>query len=240
MRAVRYARYGDSSVLALADDVPLPQRRRGEALVSVRAVGVNQLDGKLREGMGGRLAGARLPAIPGCELAGVVAAAGEGSVFKPGQRVFAMLPVRLEPGPGGAAGGLSCLSHPAVPGCHPTGLSQPTAPQAQVGACAEFAAVPESALAAVPDGVSDAEAAATPVAALAAWQCLDAASLQAGQTVLIHAGAGGVGTMAIQVRRAALLPVCQLRAAPCVPACSAAAPAALPRRHASRWQRRAA
>ena len=46
-------------------------------------------------------------------------------------------------------------------------------------------------------------AAAVPLAALTAWQALiDAAKLKAGQTVLIHGGSGGVGTMAIQIAKA--------------------------------------
>ena len=46
------------------------------------------------------------------------------------------------------------------------------------------------------------EAAAVPLAALTAWQSLfDAAHLSAGQTVLIHAAAGGVGTFAVQLAK---------------------------------------
>ena len=42
-----------------------------------------------------------------------------------------------------------------------------------------------------------------PLVALTAWQALiDAAKLSAGQTVLIHGGSGGVGTMAIQIAKA--------------------------------------
>lgn len=58
--------------------------------------------------------------------------------------------------------------------------------------------IPEAALAPIPDGMSFEEAAATPLAALTAWQALDMCRLAAGQRVLIHAGAGGVGTFAIQ------------------------------------------
>ena len=48
-----------------------------------------------------------------------------------------------------------------------------------------------------------AQAAALPLAGITAWQCLvDVAQLQAGQRVLIHAGAGGVGHLAIQIAKA--------------------------------------
>jgi NADPH:quinone reductase-like Zn-dependent oxidoreductase len=68
------------------------------------------------------------------------------------------------------------------------------------GAFAEYAAVPTSMLAAVPDSVSDVDAAALPLAGLTAWQCLtEVLQLQPGQRVLIHAGAGGVGHIAVQL-----------------------------------------
>ena len=48
-----------------------------------------------------------------------------------------------------------------------------------------------------------AQAAALPLAGITAWQCLvDVGQLQAGQHVLIHAGAGGVGHLAIQIAKA--------------------------------------
>ena len=48
-----------------------------------------------------------------------------------------------------------------------------------------------------------AQAAALPLAGITAWQCLvDVGQLQAGQRVLIHAGAGGVGHLAIQIAKA--------------------------------------
>lgn len=63
-------------------------------------------------------------------------------------------------------------------------------------------AVKASVVARKPEKVSHVEAAAIPVAALTAWQALfETANLQAGQKTLIHAGAGGVGSMAIQLAK---------------------------------------
>lgn len=71
------------------------------------------------------------------------------------------------------------------------------------GAFAEIAAVPAKLLAKVPDTVSDTDAAALPLAGLTAWQCLtEVLRVQPGQRVLIHAGAGGVGHLAIQLAKA--------------------------------------
>ncbi len=71
------------------------------------------------------------------------------------------------------------------------------------GAYAEYAIVREDEAAAKPAKVDDVGAAAIPLAALTAWQALvDTARLGSGQTVLIHAAAGGVGTFAVQIAKA--------------------------------------
>jgi len=78
-----------------------------------------------------------------------------------------------------------------------------TAPTAG-GAIAEYAIVPVDQLVRIPAGVSFEDAAGVPTAAGTAWQALfEVAKLKSGQTVLIHAGAGGVGSFAIQFARAA-------------------------------------
>ena len=69
----------------------------------------------------------------------------------------------------------------------------------QAGTMAEYSAVKASDLAIKPSNISHAEAAGIPLAGLTAWQALfDKGGLQSGQRVLIHAGSGGVGTLAIQ------------------------------------------
>jgi NADPH:quinone reductase-like Zn-dependent oxidoreductase len=67
------------------------------------------------------------------------------------------------------------------------------------GSYAEYVVVKPNEAAAKPARLSHIEAAAVPLAALTAWQGLfDHGNLQAGQRVLIHGGAGGVGHFAIQ------------------------------------------
>jgi NADPH:quinone reductase-like Zn-dependent oxidoreductase len=62
--------------------------------------------------------------------------------------------------------------------------------------------VDENALAFKPVNISMAEAASIPLVALTAWQVLvETAHVKEGQKVLIHAGAGGVGTLAIQLAK---------------------------------------
>ena len=72
----------------------------------------------------------------------------------------------------------------------------------RMGGLAEHVAADESVVALKPAHASFAEAAAVPLAALTSLQALrESAALQPGQRVLIHAGAGGVGTFAIQIAK---------------------------------------
>ncbi|MFG2650739.1 NADP-dependent oxidoreductase [Streptomyces sp. NPDC048436] len=72
-----------------------------------------------------------------------------------------------------------------------------------VGSHAEYATGPARAFAHKPKGVDHIQAGALPLAALTAYQALvDTAGVQAGQRVLIHAAAGGVGHLAVQIAKA--------------------------------------
>jgi NADPH:quinone reductase-like Zn-dependent oxidoreductase len=73
---------------------------------------------------------------------------------------------------------------------------------ARDGAYAEYIVVRESEVALKPTSIDHIHAAALPLAGLTAWQCLfDAAGLASGQRVLIHAAAGGVGHLAVQLAK---------------------------------------
>jgi len=70
------------------------------------------------------------------------------------------------------------------------------------GAYAEFIVMKESEVALKPLSIDHIHAAALPLAGLTAWQTLfDAGGLAAGQRVLIHGGAGGVGHLAVQLAK---------------------------------------
>ena len=71
------------------------------------------------------------------------------------------------------------------------------------GAYAEFVTAPSRHFAHRPAGLSEVEAAGLPLAGLTAWQCLvDIADVRPGQRVLVHAAAGGVGHLAVQIAKA--------------------------------------
>jgi NADPH:quinone reductase-like Zn-dependent oxidoreductase len=74
--------------------------------------------------------------------------------------------------------------------------------QDRIGTFAEFIAMNEADVAMKPNNLTMEEAASIPLVALTAWQALvEIAKLKKGQKVLIHAGSGGVGTVAIQLAK---------------------------------------
>jgi len=89
MKAFRLNGYGGAEKTAL-EDVERPVPGPGEVLVPVRAVGLNPVDFKIRDGMLKPILPLKLPATMGNELAGVVEARGRGAQrFAVGARVFA-------------------------------------------------------------------------------------------------------------------------------------------------------
>ncbi|WP_058046517.1 NADP-dependent oxidoreductase [Streptomyces roseifaciens] len=71
------------------------------------------------------------------------------------------------------------------------------------GAYAEYVAAPARHFAPKPQGLDHVQAAGLPLAALTAWQAVvDTARVTEGQRVLIHAAAGGVGHLAVQIAKA--------------------------------------
>jgi NADPH:quinone reductase len=90
MRAIAITRFGGPEVLAIVER-PLPEPARGEVRVRVRATAINRAD--LLQRMGAYPAPADAPPdIPGLEIAGEVAALGEGATrWKLGDRVFGLV-----------------------------------------------------------------------------------------------------------------------------------------------------
>lgn len=164
MRAFVITKYRQPLELA---EVSEPEVGERDVLIRVEAVGLNQLDEKIRAGEFARILPYALPVVLGNDVAGTVIRVGRSvESFRPGDRVFA---------------------RPA---------------QDRMGAFAERIAVDEADLAPVPSSISMAEAGSLPLVALTAWQALvERGRVGAGQKVLIHAGAGGVGSIAIQLAK---------------------------------------
>ncbi|MGB3517520.1 MAG: zinc-dependent alcohol dehydrogenase family protein [Elainellaceae cyanobacterium] len=165
MKAVLMTAAGGPEVLRLSD-VPMPTLSQPtDVLVRLRAAGINPIDTKLRQR--GTFYPDQMPAILGCDGAGVVEAVGaEVRSLSVGDEVYF------------CAGGLG-----SAPGTY-----------------ADYTVVDERYLAPKPKTLSFAEAAAAPLVLITAWEALyDRARLEAGRSVLVQAGAGGVGHVAIQL-----------------------------------------
>jgi len=112
-------------------------------------------------------------------------------------------------------GGLPGWTYPHIPGLDGAGVVDAVGPDVTAwkagdrvyyhgdmtkrGAFAEYAVTSAATAALIPEGVSFAEAASIPTAGLTAYQALNRKMhLSAGRTLLVHAGAGGVGGFAVQ------------------------------------------
>ncbi len=161
MKAIRFHGAGGPEVLK-PEEVAVPAPGQGQALVHLRATGVNFVDIYHRRGDYPPPGG--LPCITGQEGAGVVEAVGPGvEGLRPGDRVTY------------------------------TGA---------MGSYAEFVAAPAWRLVPIPAEVSFEQAAGIMLQGMTAHYLLHAAHhTQPGETVLVHAAAGGVGLLAVQMAK---------------------------------------
>lgn len=167
MRAIVYARHGDTSVLHLDTSHARPLVRKNDVLIHIKASSINPCDFKFRRNQAPAFI-MPLPKIPGDDVAGDIVELGpdvDKQKFRVGDRVAAMLPI--------------------------LGSSW--------GAAADYVAVDASLVAKIGADLDYAGAAAMPLVSLTAMQALDNVKGDTkGKKILIHAGAGGVGSFAIQ------------------------------------------
>ncbi|MFB2738958.1 zinc-dependent alcohol dehydrogenase family protein [Umezakia ovalisporum] len=168
MKAILMTAAGSPEVLQLRE-VPDPTGLLGnnQLLIRLAAAGVNPIDTKLRQR--GTFYPDQMPAILGCDGAGVVEAVGAGvKEFRLTDEVYFCY---------GGLGGYQ-------------------------GNYAEYTVVDQAYVTHKPASVSFAEAAAAPLVLITAWEALyERGRLAPGERVLIHAGAGGVGHVAIQLAK---------------------------------------
>ncbi|PWT92195.1 MAG: NADPH:quinone reductase [Blastocatellia bacterium] len=157
MLAIQISKTGGPDVLTPAD-VPKPTTKPHEALVQIKAAGVNFIDVYLREGR----YPAQIPFVNGQEGAGVVTEVGaDVTTLKPGDRV---------------------------------------AYTGSMGSYAEYAAVPAARLVKIPEGLDFQQAAAAMLQGMTAHYLSHSTyKLQSGETALVHAAAGGVGALLVQM-----------------------------------------
>src|ERR1044072_1981527 len=153
MKAIQVSQTGGPEAL-VSVDVPTPKPKPNEALVQIKAAGVNFIDVYFREGR----YPAPVPFIDGQEGAGVVTEVGsEVTLVQPGDRV---------------------------------------AYTGSLGSYAEYAAVPAQRLGKIPDAARFEGAAPVSATSMTAHYLTHSTyKLQAGETALVHAAAGGVGAV---------------------------------------------
>ena len=159
MQAIQITKVGGPEVLTPAE-LPVPAPKPNEAVVQIKAAGVNFIDVYLREGR----YPAPLPFVDGQEAAGVVSEIGsEVTNVQRGDRVA-------------YTGGL--------------------------GSYAEYAAVPADRLVKIPDELDFEQAAAAMLQGMTAHYLVHSTyQLKQGETALIHAAAGGVGLLLVQMAK---------------------------------------
>jgi NADPH:quinone reductase-like Zn-dependent oxidoreductase len=171
------------------DDVPTPQVGARDALVKMRACGLNHLDIFTREGSHG--VRAPLPHVGGLEVAGEIAALGaEVTGWRVGDRVLVGSAITCGECEYCASGSDNLCARRKVIGVHVW------------GGFAEYVRVPASILIAIPDALSFVDAAASPSAFGTAWHMLvTRAQIKPGEMVLILAAGSSVGVAAIQIAK---------------------------------------
>ncbi len=171
MTAIVQDVYGGPEVLHFAQ-IPRPALRPQDLLVRVRAIAVNPVDTKVRAGGPANTPVPDAPKILGWDGAGIVAAVGpEVGRFQVGDEVY-------------FAGDIT-----------------------RAGCYAEYVAVDERIVGHKPQTLSFEAAAAMPLTSLTAWEGIietlgvDAGGRNAGRSILIVGGGGGVGSIAIQIAK---------------------------------------
>jgi alcohol dehydrogenase len=172
MKSAQIKTYGDSEVLEINQSTPsINDPSEGMVLVTVKAAGVNPSDWKVREGFFKQMAPLQFPATLGMDFSGVIEKVGES---------ISSSDLKQGDEVYGQAGVLAGGS----------------------GAFAEMSLAKADKIAHRPRTLSHEQAAGLPLVGVSAWQALvETMRLSKGQKILIHGGAGGIGTIAIQLAK---------------------------------------
>jgi NADPH:quinone reductase-like Zn-dependent oxidoreductase len=186
MRAAIFHEHGGPEVVRI-EQVARPRPGPGEVLVQVRACAMNHLDLWVRRGIPIETT---MPHIGGCDIAGVIAEAGEGvDAARVGERVVINPSLwcghcrdclRAEES--------QCATY-RIFGEHTN------------GGFTEFVAIAADHVYAIPETLSFEEAAAIPVSYMTAWRALRRAALAPGEDVLVIGASGGTALAAVQIAR---------------------------------------
>ncbi len=191
MKAVVFHEHGGPDKLQFEERPSPPAPQPHDVTVRVKACALNHLDIWIRQGIPAYKI--PLPHISGCDIAGTVEQVGEGiSGLAVGERVF-------------VSPGLSCWRCDQCLAGRDNLCSSYKILGAQVdGGYAELVTVPGVNAIPIPARLTFEQAAACPLVSVTAWHMLFAlGGLRPGETVLVMGAGSGVGSVAIQLARAA-------------------------------------
>ena len=186
MRAAIFHEHGGPEVVRI-EQVARPRPGPGEVLVQVRAAAMNHLDLWVRRGIPIETT---MPHIGGCDIAGVIAKAGEGvDASRIGERVVINPSLWCGHCRDCLRGEESQCATFRIFGEHTN------------GGFTEYVAMEANHVYAIPDTLSFEEAAAIPIAYMTAWRALRRAALAPGEDVLVIGASGGTALAAVQIAR---------------------------------------
>ena len=190
MKALYFEQHGELDVVKYGD-VPDPKPGPNDVLIRVRACALNFLDIWVRRGWPGLKL--EMPHWCGADISGEIVEVGEQVTgWQVGQRVVVDPGVNLFEDEF-TSRGIDSVS----PGYHVLG-------EHLRGGAAEYLKIGANSLAAIPDEIDFAEAAAPLLVSLTAWRMLvHQAGLRAGESVLVVGAGGGVNSIAIQIAKMA-------------------------------------
>jgi NADPH:quinone reductase-like Zn-dependent oxidoreductase len=170
MKSIQIKKYGGSDVVEVNKTASVPSISSGKILVNVKASGVNPSDWKIREGYFQQVAPLQFPSTLGGDFSGIVKQIGEDDDISSDFK-----------------------QGDDVYGCASV-LKDGS------GAFAELALVNKDSIAYKPKSLNYVVAAGLPLVGICAWQALvENIGLSKDQKILIHGGAGGIGSIAIQL-----------------------------------------
>lgn len=190
MKAAVFYECGEPEKIQIVD-VPNPKPERGQALIQVKACGLNYFDLQVLRGPAAE--GAPSPFWSGGDIAGVIVETGaDVTGFKAGDRVIV--------NPSLYCGKCEYCRAGEESVCETYGIIGDTIP----GGLAEYIAVDEASLMRLPEHLSFIEGAAVPLVFQTAWRALiSQAQIRPSEDVLILGASGGVSSAAIQIAKLA-------------------------------------
>ena len=171
MKSAQINRYGRSEVIEINQNTPLLHLSSEKILVDIKAAGVNPIDWKIREGYMKQMISLQFPSTLGMDFSGIIKEVSKDISTEEYKQ-------------GDEVYGQASVTNGGT------------------GAFAEIALTNTDNVALKPKSLNYAEAAALPLVGVSAWQALvENMELSKDQKILIHGGAGGIGSIAIPLAK---------------------------------------